>query len=136
MITVSCCTKKDIEAVTIIKNGVILRQKTSKVKDEEIVNNSYLMLIHCFSSALRMCRSFIEEDTSESEVIFEVGNTTFALWINQGYSKNEYQKEFAEMYNTLQSIPMYYAVRVNSKPYSASFCKESCITKVKLGGID
>lgn len=137
MITVSCFSKKDLVAVTLMKNGVLLGKVVSRITDKEKLTSNYLVLIECFSIALRNLRKFIEENTIDDEISFEFNNSTFIKWVNNGYSKVTYQKDFEKVYNTLQSIPLRYNLVMNAKPYASNFCKEQYLDKkVKLSSLE
>lgn len=137
MITVSCFSKKDIVAVTLMKDGVLLGKAVSRIIDKEKLSSNYLVLTECFAVALRNLRKFLEENPVDDEINFEFNNSTFIKWISNGYSKVAYQKDFEKVYNTLQSIPLRYNLVMNTRPYAANFCKEQYLDKkVKLSGLE
>ena len=105
MITVSCFSKKDIVAVTLMKDGVLLGKAVSRIIDKEKLSSNYLVLTECFAVALRNLRKFLEENPVDDEINFEFNNSTFIKWVSNGYSIVAYQKDFEKVYNTLQSIP-------------------------------
>ena len=137
MITVSCFSKKDIVAVTLMKDGVLLGKAVSSITDKEKLSSNYLVLTECFAVALRNLRKFLEENPVDDEINFEFNNSTFIKWVSNGYSKVAYQKDFEKVYNTLQSIPLRYNLVMNTRPYAANFCKEQYLDKkVKLSGLE
>lgn len=137
MITVSCFSKKDIVAVTLMKDGVLLGKAVSRITDKEKLSSNYLVLTECFAVALRNLRKFLEENPVDDEINFEFNNSTFIKWVSNGYSKVAYQKDFEKVYNTLQSIPLRYNLVMNTRPYAANFCKEQYLDKkVKLSGLE
>lgn len=137
MITVSCYSRKDLVAVTLVKDGVLLGKSVSKITDTEKLSSNYLVLIECFALALRNLRKLLQDSKSADEISFELNNSTFIKWVNNGYSKVCYQDDFEKVYNTLQSIPMRYNLVMNSRPYAANFCKEQYLDKkVKLSGLE
>ena len=137
MITVSCFSKKDLVAVTLMKDGVLLGKSVSRVTDSEKLSSNYLVLTECFAIALRNLRKFLEENPVDDEINFEFNNSTFIKWVSNGYSKVIYQKDFEKVYNTLQSIPLRYNLVMNTSPYAANFCKEQYLDKkVKLSGLE
>lgn len=137
MITVSCFSKKDIVAVTLMKDGVLLGKAVSRIIDKEKLSSNYLVLTECFAVALRNLRKFLEENPVDDEINFEFNNSTFIKWVSNGYSKVAYQKDFEKVYNTLQSIPLRYNLVMNTRPYAANFCKEQYLDKkVKLSGLE
>lgn len=137
MITVSCFSKKDLIAVTLMKDGVLLNKSVSKITDSEKLSSNYLVLIECFATALRNLRKHLEENKSDDEISFEFNNSTFIKWVKNGYSKINYQQDFEKVYNTLQSIPLRYTLVMNTKPYASNFCKEQYLDKkVRLSGLE
>ena len=137
MISVSCFSKKDIVAVTLMKDGVLLGKAVSRITDKEKLSSNYLVLTECFAVALRNLRKFLEENPVDDEINFEFNNSTFIKWVSNGYSKVAYQKDFEKVYNTLQSIPLRYNLVMNTRPYAANFCKEQYLDKkVKLSGLE
>lgn len=137
MITVSCFSKKDIVAVTLMKDGVLLGKAVSRITDKEKLSSNYLVLTECFAVALRNLRKFLEENPVDDEINFEFNNSTFIKWVSNGYSKVAYQKDFEKVYNTLHSIPLRYNLVMNTRPYAANFCKEQYLDKkVKLSGLE
>lgn len=136
MITVSCYTRKDLMATTLIKDGVLLSKSVVRVRDNTLISSNYLMLTECFALALRNLRKYLSEHGDDFEISFEFNNSTFIKWVNNGFSKANYQDSFSKVYETLQSIPLQYNLIMNAKPYAMNFCKEKYLEKVKLSGLE
>lgn len=135
-IIVSMYIKKGILSILILKDGRIEIKEVEKIKDDTILGSMYLSLIYGFCKALRMTRNYLENNADCSRVVFEVNNSTFVKWINNGYSKEDYQNDFSVLLNTLEEIPMQYNIIVQSNPKAMVYADERYLSnKLKIGGL-
>ena len=132
----SFSVRKGIIAVLIIEDGVIKKRIVKKILDDDIVNNSYRAIINAFSLSLRNVRQYIENNTDIRDVCFETSNSTFIKWIDNQYSKKEYQQEFMKTLEILNEIPIRYQFYYVAKPKAFIYTDDKYCEKEKLTGLD
>ena len=134
-IIVSIFVKKGILSILIIEGGKLKERHVERIKDENILSSMYSSLIFGFTKALRITRNYLEKNNC-SKVVFEVSNSVFSKWLMNRYSKEAYQKEFMELLEIIEAIPMQYSVVVNPKPQASLYAEERYLTdKLKLEGL-
>ena len=133
-LVVSLAVKKGIASILLLQDGSVVSKEVYKIKSE-VADGLYSQLINTFKNALLFSRGYIESNNIE-DVIFEVNNSAFKGWIDNQYSKEAYQKDFYNMWQVLQTIPITYRVIVSDKPKALLYCSESYIKKPKLSGLD
>lgn len=106
---ISIGTKKDICAVMLFVEGKLVSQKVEKIRDEQVLRTSNATLIYAVSLGIRVIKNYIQTEVKEDiSVVFEVNNSSFIKWVENSYSKPEYQKEFEVMLNLLNELPILY----------------------------
>ena len=132
MITVSCTVNKGLYSVAILDKGVLVSNVTNRVKESK----GYDTWFEALSNAVRMLRSYIESHDTDCQVLFELGNSVVAKWLNKGMSNSNYITKTAELFNLIDSIPIQYEFRGTNTPFSKDYCKEKYLVKPKLSGLD
>ena len=95
-----------------------------------------MAMIHTFKVALRYVRDYIQQGEGEYSVCFETSNSTFIKWVENQYSKAEYQAEFVDALHLLQELPIMYAFHYAPKTKAIVYADESYCKKPKLSGLD
>lgn len=135
-IKVSIATRKDIGAVFITLDGKQIGKRIDKIKDEHILTSHYLTLIYTFSLSLRMLKQIIYNIPNEEiQVLFEVNNTTFIQWVQQGYSKDAYNDEFIQMMEELNSLPIRYKLIYQVRTFAYPYTHDKFVTKEKISDL-
>ena len=81
-------------------------------------------------------RDYIQRGDDEYSVCFETSNSTFVKWIENQYSKSEYNEEFVEALRQLQELPILYAFHYAAKPKALVYAEPEYCKKPKLSGLD
>lgn len=134
---VSIGVKKDISSILLMKDGRLIKKDVVRIKDEHILSSNYLCLIDSFARSLRLVRQQLEkDDTFDRTVVFEVNNSRFIKWMDDGYSKDAYQKEFMEALDLLQELPIKYNISFTTVTKAYTYAHEKYLSKVKMSGLD
>lgn len=135
-IKVSIGVKKDICAVLLLEEGSLYQKKVQKIREKTDEDNHFDTLIYAFKLSLRMLRSYIEKANDECSVIFEVNNSNFIKWLEQGYSKDNYQAEFIEALDLLNELPIKYDYVFAQKTLAKNYTDGKYIEKSKISSLD
>ena len=135
-IKVSIGVRKDICAVYISGEGKLITRRVERIKDEHTLTSNYLTLIYAFNLALRMVRLFSNSQSDDVSVIFEVNNSTFMKWVEKGYTKDAYQKEFIEMMSLLNELPIQYDIIFAQRTMAYSYTYEKYLSEDKMVELD
>ena len=107
---ISIGVRKDICAVLITTDGVLITRRVERIKDEDALKSNFSSLIYAFTLSLRLLRDYIQTTDEEVHAIFEVNNSTFKKWVEQGYTKDIYQTQFIQMMELLNELPLLYDI--------------------------
>ena len=129
---ISIGVKKDICAVLITTDGVLCKQRVERIKDEHILTSNYLTLTYAFTLSLRMLRDYVQTTDEEIRAVFEVNNSTFIKWVNQGFTKDAYQTEFIQAMELLNELPILYDIIFAQRTMAYSYADDKYITKDKI----
>lgn len=131
---VSCMTKKGVSSVVLMCDGHLVDKSVLSIKNKDVLDSSYLCLIHTFITALRMVRKYVDNNSDVERVVFEVNNSTFIKWVYNSYSKEQYQELFCEAIELLNEIPIEYTFTYSKKPMATMYLSE-VEDEVKLSGL-
>jgi hypothetical protein len=129
---VSIGVKKDICAVLITTDGVLQKKRVERIRDEHTLTSNYLTLIYAFTLSLRMIRDYTQTSDEEYRVVFEVNNSTFIKWVDKGFTKDAYQKEFIEMIDLLNELPILYDIIFAQRTMAYNYADAKYLTKDKV----
>lgn len=134
-VLVSLSVRNGILAILLSDDGSLMKEHVERINDADAVSNIYLGMIYGFNVALRITRQYIQDNKNSREVTFELSNSTFVKWIDNRYSRPEYQEHFMASLYTLQSLPIKYRFSYNQRPKAWYYAiKEKC-KSVKLEGL-
>ena len=132
---ISIGVRKDICAVLITTDGVLITRRVERIKDEDALKSNFSSLIYAFTLSLRLLRDYIQTTDEEVHAIFEVNNSTFKKWVEQGYTKDIYQTQFIQMMELLNELPLLYDIIITSRTMAYSYTDTKYITKDKVSNL-
>lgn len=132
---ISIGVRKDICAVLIMTDGVLITRRVERIKDEDALKSNFSSLIYAFTLSLRLLRDYIQTTDEEVHAIFEVNNSTFKKWVEQGYTKDIYQTQFIQMIELLNELPLLYDIIITSRTMAYSYTDTKYITKDKVSNL-
>jgi len=97
-------------------------------------SDNYLSLLKALGIAIRLVKNVVENST-DSEVVFELNNSTVISWLNERNVKDKYYEDFMSVMELLDSIPVKYSFVYNSNPSAMIYCSTSYLDKPKIGGL-
>lgn len=134
-VLVSLSVRNGILAILLSDDGSLMKEHVERINDADAVSNIYLGMIYGFNVALRITRQYIQDNKNSREVTFELSNSTFVKWIDNRYSRPEYQEQFMASLYVLQSLPIKYRFSYNQRPKAWYYAiKEKC-KSAKLEGL-
>lgn len=132
---VSIMVKKGVCSIILMTGGRVVSKSVTRIKDEDILGSSYRCLIHAFTKALRVLRSYIDNNPNTDKVVFEVNNSTFIKWVYASYSKEAYQDLFEKALELLDEIPVQYMFSYSKKPTACMYLSEVSDNSNTLSGL-
>ena len=132
---ISIGVRKDICAVLIMTDGVLITRRVERIKDDDALKSNFSSLIYAFTLSLRLLRDYIQTTDEEVHAIFEVNNSTFKKWVEQGYTKDIYQTQFIQMMELLNELPLLYDIIITSRTMAYSYTDTKYITKDKVSNL-
>lgn len=134
MITVSVAVKNGLSSILIADSGFEVHKYTYRLQDE-YKGSVYKSLLDGFNVAVKYLKQYIEDKSSDTEIIFECNNSIVVKWFKQGYSRDEYRDIFFGVLRLLDEIPCRYSFQVNKRPFAMMYLSEKYIKKEKLSGV-
>lgn len=135
VLNVSFYVKKGVFSILLISGGKLISADTEKIHDKDILESSYLCTLYAFSASLRKVRAYLQDNKDCDNVIFESNNSVFINWVEQGYSKDNYQEKFIESLRLLNELPIRYAFVYNKKPKAYTYANKKVCNKIEISGL-
>lgn len=132
----SIAVKQGLFAVALVDSGVIRVKETKYISLDKENPTIFDNLIEASKQAMVVLKGYVDEHPEVEDVVFEFNNSVMKKWIDSMYSTAEYNKEFSELLELIDSIPVKFSYAVVKKPQATYFLDKKYIKKVKVSGFD
>lgn len=133
MTTVSVATRKGRYSIVICDDNKQKKKVVGNIKGCDL--NSYDELLYAFEICLRHIKRYVSEEKCTS-VTFIVSNSIFINWVNNCYSKKQYQERFIKIMDLLNEIPIEYEFVYQKSPLALRYINDKDSNIMNLSGLD
>lgn len=131
-IIVSMSVHRGILSVLIMEDGTLCQKVVKRISED----NAYLSSIKAFDLAISMVRGYLQITGVRKPVYFETSSSVLIKWVQNQYSKKSYQKEFRQVMESLNSLPIQYEMIYNTNPKARAYAEEKYIQAKIVSSLD
>lgn len=131
-IIVSMSVHRGILSVLIMEDGTLCQKVVKRISED----NAYLSSIKAFDTAISIVRGYLQITGIRKPVYFETSSSVLIKWVQNQYSKKNYQKEFRQVMESLNSLPIQYEMIYNTNPKARVYAEEKYIQAKAMSSLD
>lgn len=131
-IIVSMSVHRGILSVLIMEDGTLCQKVVKRISED----SAYLSSIKAFDTAISIVRGYLQITGIRKPVYFETSSSVLIKWVQNQYSKKNYQKEFRQVMESLNSLPIQYEMIYNTNPKARVYAEEKYIQAKAMSSLD
>lgn len=138
MVTLSCSVKNNISASLIItEKGSLADKRVERITGFDLdTGDQYRKLLEGLYKGVSLLKAYIDKNIDIDTVVLETNNQAVLTWLERGYAKPDYDEEFGVLHELIDEIPAKFTYAYNKDLIAKRYSKASCLTKVKLVGLE